>query len=197
MPSRQRSYRPGPATTHLPMTPICYKPKIARIRPRRTLSSWTPVSVSSRFPVASSNTKVVLPTSWRLANARPSGVLRSARTNATCPRNSGRSASTTRLSWAQFGQPGKKTCTNASFTALMLRRGLLPRRFPTLPHLCFSSLGGSVSRRCIDTNPVQSLYPGNGTLASHYNISHKLPLSLDNRARLMLLDGLRHVVRHC
>jgi hypothetical protein len=84
-----------------------------------------PTSVSRRFPVASKNTNVVLPTPWRLANASPSGVLRSARTNATRPRNSGRSASTTRLSWAQFGQPGKSTCTIAGCVP-MTARSLYP-----------------------------------------------------------------------
>ena len=64
---------------------IHYNPKLIRILPRRVPSFWIPVSVSSRFPFASNNTSVVLPTSWRLANARPSGVFRSARTNATCP----------------------------------------------------------------------------------------------------------------
>jgi hypothetical protein len=90
-----------------------HRPKPVRMSPRKAFSSCIPTSVSMRFPDASKNTNVVFPTPWRLANAWPSGVLRSARTNATCPRNSGRSASTTRLSWAQFGQPGKNTCTMA------------------------------------------------------------------------------------
>ena len=120
MPRRSRSARQNPwleFSPHVccrqPIRHAIHRPKLARMRPRSASSSWTPTSVSRRFPTASKNTNVVLPTPWRSAKASPSGVLRSARTNATCPRNSGRSASTTRLSWAQFGQPGKNTCTIA------------------------------------------------------------------------------------
>jgi hypothetical protein len=66
----------------LPGFSIIYRPKRARIRPRKAFSSWMPVSVSSRFPEASKKINVVFPTACRFAKAWPSAVLRSARAKA-------------------------------------------------------------------------------------------------------------------